>query len=135
MTRGCSQARRDPPKSTHMSPQTPDPQDLVEEATADYAMGDAGEALAKLGRAIELDNGCYDAYLAQAEVYFSLRQWDRALQSARRALAVNPEDILIHTTLSRIWMEKGDKAQAESHGAQARMLGWKAQLKEPPPEA
>jgi hypothetical protein len=33
--------------------------------------------------------------------------------------------------MSRIWMERGDKTKAEYHGAQARILGWGDQLKEP----
>ena len=55
--------------------------------------------------------------------------------AAEKAAALEPEDIHIHTSLSRIWMERGDKTRAESHGAKARMLGWKEQLKEPPPAA
>jgi len=34
--------------------------------------------------------------------------------------------------LSRIWVEKGDKEKAEHHGAQARMLGWKDEIQNPP---
>jgi hypothetical protein len=39
--------------------------------------------------------------------------------------------LFINTTLSRIWMEKGDKPMAEKFGAQAKILGWKDQLKNP----
>ena len=57
-------------------------------------------------------------------------QYDEALTAAEKALKLAPEDIHIHTSLSRIWMERGDK-KAEHHGAQARMLGWKEQLRSP----
>jgi hypothetical protein len=36
----------------------------------------------------------------------------------------------IHTSLSRIWMELGNKDEAEKHGARARVLGWREQLRE-----
>jgi hypothetical protein len=39
--------------------------------------------------------------------------------------------LFINTTLSRIWMERGDKARAEHFGAQAKILSWKDQLKNP----
>jgi hypothetical protein len=37
--------------------------------------------------------------------------------------------LFINTTLSRVWMERGDKAAAEHFGARAKVLGWKEQLK------
>ena len=52
-------------------------------------------------------------------------------EAADRAHALQPADLFINTTLSRIWMEKGDKATAEKYGAQAKILSWKDQLKNP----
>jgi tetratricopeptide (TPR) repeat protein len=91
-------------------------QALIEEATADFAASDNDPALAKLARATA-----------------SLRRLDEALAAAERAHALDPADLFINTTLSRIWMERGDKTRAEHFGAQARMQGWKEQLKAPPP--
>ena len=87
-------------------------QALIEEATADFAAGDNAPALAKLGRATAAAPGSF---------------------AAERAHALDPADLFINTTLSRIWMERGDKTRAEHFGAQARMQGWKEQLKAPPP--
>ena len=53
------------------------------------------------------------------------------LAAGEQALTLRPKDIHIHTSMSRIWMERGDKTKAEHHGAQARILGWGDQLKEP----
>ena len=53
------------------------------------------------------------------------------LETADRAHALRPDDLFINTTLSRIWMERGDKAQAEHFGAQAKIQSWKDQLKNP----
>ncbi len=104
---------------------------LIEEATFDYTMGDHEAALAKLTRATGVAPDSFEAWHALAEINFSLRRLDDALAAAEKAHAVRPDDLFINTTLSRIWMEKGDKATAEKFGAQAKILSWKDQLKNP----
>ncbi len=106
-------------------------QSLIEEATFDYTMGEHDAALAKLGRATAAAPDSFEAWHALAEINFSLRRFDDALAAATRAHAVRSDDLFINTTLSRIWMEKGDKAKAEHFGAQAKILSWKDQLKNP----
>ncbi|HWA86565.1 MAG TPA: tetratricopeptide repeat protein [Opitutus sp.] len=106
-------------------------QSLIEEATADYALGDAGIALEKLARATAAAPDSFEAWHALAEVNFSQRDFAAALAAAERAHALRPDDLFINTTLSRIWMERGDKARAEHFGAQAKIQGWKEQLRNP----
>jgi predicted Zn-dependent protease len=111
---------------------TPDEiQTLIEDATFDHAMGEAETALAKLARAADAAPDSFEAWHALAEVNFSLRRLEPALAAAERAHALRPGDLFINTTLSRIWMEKGDKAKAEHFGAQAKIGSWKEQLKQP----
>ena len=115
---------------------TADPlQTLIEEATLDYALGDAEAALAKLDQAIALAPDSFEAWHALAEINFSLRRLEAALAAAERAHALRPDDLFINTTLSRIWMERGDKAAAEKFGARAKVLGWKEQLRNPGDQA
>ena len=106
-------------------------QTLIEEATFDYTMGDHEAALAKLARATTAAPASFEAWHARAEITFSLRRFDDALAAAEKAHALQPDDLFINTTLSRIWMEKGDKAKAEHFGAQAKIQTWKDQLKNP----
>ena len=106
-------------------------QTLIEDATADYAMGETDSALAKLVRATTAAPESFEAWHALAEVNFSLRRLDDALAAAEHAHALRPSDLFINTTLSRIWMERGDKARAEHFGAQAKIQSWKDQLKNP----
>jgi predicted Zn-dependent protease len=106
-------------------------QTLIEDATADYALGEGESALAKLSRATSTAPESFEAWHALAEVNFSLRKLDAALAAAERAHALRPADLFINTTLSRIWMERGDKARAEHFGAQAKIQSWKDQLKNP----
>ena len=106
-------------------------QGLIDEATFDYTMGDNGNALAKLARATADAPASFAAWHALAEINFSLRRLDAALAAGERAHALRPDDLFVNTTLSRIWMERGDKARAEHFGAQAKIQGWKEQLKSP----
>ena len=106
-------------------------QTLIEDATADYAMGESEPALEKLRRATVAAPESFEAWHALAEVNFSLRKLDDALAAAERAHALRPADLFINTTLSRIWMERGDKPRAEHFGAQAKIQSWKDQLKNP----
>jgi predicted Zn-dependent protease len=110
-------------------------QSLIEDATADYALGDTDAALTKLARATAAAPGSFEAWHALAEVNFSLRRLDDALAAAERAHALRPSDLFINTTLSRVWMERGDKAKAEHFGAQAKIQSWKDQLKNPGQDA
>ncbi|MBI5766427.1 MAG: hypothetical protein HZA93_01430 [Verrucomicrobia bacterium] len=110
-------------------------QTLIEDATADYALGETEVALAKLARATAAAPDSFEAWHAQAEIHFSLRRLDAALAAAEHAHRLRPADLFINTTLSRIWMERGDKARAEHFGAQAKIASWKDQLKKPAPPA
>jgi predicted Zn-dependent protease len=110
-------------------------QSLIEDATADYALGDADTALAKLARATAAAPTSFEAWHALAEVNFSQRRLDDALAAAERAHELRPSDLFINTTLSRIWMERGDKARAEHFGAQAKIQSWKDELRNPAPDA
>jgi cytochrome c-type biogenesis protein CcmH/NrfG len=119
-------------KSTPPKPVTADEvQSLIEEATFDYTMGEHDAALAKLAQATAAAPEAFEAWHALAEINFSLRRFDDALAAGDRAHALRPGDLFINTTLSRIWMEKGDKSRAEHFGAQAKILSWKDQLKNP----
>lgn len=108
-------------------------QTLIEDATADYALGETDAALTKLAQATDAAPTSFEAWHALAEVNFSLRQLDAALTAAEHAHALNSADLFINTTLSRIWMERGDKSKAEHFGAQAKIGSWKEQLKNPAP--
>ena len=108
-------------------------QSAIEDATYDHAMGETETALAKLARVTAAAPESFEAWHAAAEMNFELRRLDAALAAAERAHALSPEDLFINTTLSRVWMEKGDKAKAEHFGAQAKIQSWKDQLKEPKP--
>jgi tetratricopeptide (TPR) repeat protein len=106
-------------------------QALTNDAAFDFAVGDEAGALTKLNEAVALAPDFFEAWLAKAEVHFAQRQFDDALQAGEKALNLKPKDIHIHTSLSRIWMERGDKTKAEHHGAQARFWAGVIRLNSP----
>jgi len=106
-------------------------QTLIEEGTLDFTLGETDAAVEKLTRATEAKLTSFEAWHALAEINFSLRHLDAALAAGEKAHALRPGDLFINTTLSRIWMERGDKTRAEHYGAQAKILSWKDQLANP----
>ncbi|MDQ8195016.1 tetratricopeptide repeat protein [Coraliomargarita sp. SDUM461004] len=107
-------------------------QDQIDDATLDFTLGDGVGAISKLTALSEAHADCFGVWHALTEIYFAEGDYDAALQAGERAHALCPDDIHINTSLSRIWVERGDKDRAEHFGAQARMLGWKDELKSPP---
>ncbi len=105
-------------------------QALIEDATFDFTMGEEAAAVAKLEQAIQDRSDSFEAWHALAEVHFGARRFDEALKAAEQAHQLRPDDLFINTSLSRIWMENGNKEMAEKFGAQARILGWKKELKD-----
>ena len=107
-------------------------EDLVDEGTLDFTLGDHQSAVEKLQKALEIDPDHFNAWLALAEVYLSEKQLQDALAAAEKGYALKPDELHINTTLSRIWVELGDKEKAEHFAAQVKMISWKEELKNDP---
>ncbi len=102
---------------------------MTADAVLDFTQERGDTALEKLQAAINIDPLCFNAWLARAEIFYGMRDLENALNAAERAQEIDPNDVHVHTTLSRIWIEKGDKKKAEKYSLRARMLGWKEQIK------
>jgi len=110
-------------------------QDQVDDATLDFTLGDSESAIRKLRNLLSEHPDAFPAWHALTEVYFSEGDYDAALQAGEAALKLRSDDVHINTSMSRIWVERGDKDKAEHYGAQARMLGWKDELKSLPEQS
>jgi tetratricopeptide (TPR) repeat protein len=95
-----------------------------------FGEGKPAEAIAEYTRALELDPQFSDALHGLAQAYHAQQDFDRTIETARRILALDPEDILAWTTISRAYQRKGMVPEAEEAGNKARILGWKQQLRE-----
>jgi len=95
-----------------------------------YAEGRHDDAIEQYKKAIELDPAFTDAMHGLARAYQDLNRLDDAIEVAKRLSALDPNDILAHTSLSILYQKKGMVPEAEAEGNQARILGWKQQLKQ-----
>jgi len=95
-----------------------------------FGEGKLPEAIAEYTRALELDPKFSDALHGLAQAYHAQLDFDRTIETARRILELDPDDILAWTTISRAYQRKGMVPEAEEAGNKARILGWKQQLKE-----
>ena len=106
------------------------PIDLVEEAILDFSLGEEEIAEDKLMKAVKSDSDCLDAWRALAEVRLARQDLSGAHAACEKALVIAPEDLTSKVSLSRILVAKGDKEGAEKATAEARILGWKEELKD-----
>jgi Flp pilus assembly protein TadD len=100
----------------------------VQLAILDFTMGDYPSALQRLNQVIADDPSCFEAHLARTEVLYADTRYEEALASAHMAERLQPHDIHLNTSLSRIWMQLGNKETAEHYGTQAKLLSWKSEL-------
>jgi tetratricopeptide (TPR) repeat protein len=59
--------------------------------------------------------------------------WEDALDAAKKVVELNPDEQLGFTNVSRIYQRAGNLPEAEAWAAKARVLDWKAKLKEGQP--
>jgi tetratricopeptide (TPR) repeat protein len=107
-----------------------DKYDLYDQAVDLVAAGKMDEAIARYQEAIALDAGFADGWQGLALALTQLERHAEAIEAAKRLCELTPDDVLAHTTLSRIYQAAGMVPEAEAAGAQARVLDWKRQLKE-----
>lgn len=105
-----------------------DPQRLIDEAIFAHTMGDSNHAEQLLLGLLNNHPDNANAWHSLAEIRFAAGNYAAAREAGLRAVELREADVHLHTTLSRIFMELGDKETAEQHGARARVLGWKAEL-------
>lgn len=104
--------------------------DLFDQAVDLVAEAKPAEAVAKYEEAIGLDADFADAWQGLALALNELGEHARAIEAGKRLCELTPDDVLAHTTLSRIYQAAGMIAEAEAEGGKARILDWKRQLKE-----
>lgn len=85
-------------------------------------------------QAVEADSEYLDAYHGIARACFEGREahpelLDAAIEAATRITELDPDDVTAYSTLSQVYVWKGDKDTAELWGGKARVAGWKQQLK------
>ena len=95
-----------------------------------FGEGNLDEAIAEYQKALELDANFTDALHGLAQAYYAKQDFDNCIATAQRIVALDPEDILGFTSISRAYQRKGMILEAEEAANKARILGWKKQLQE-----
>lgn len=103
-----------------------------------YGQKDYTAAAAEYRKALELAPDNTEVLHALAAAHMHGGELEEAIKVASRIVELDPEDHLVHTTLSMIYVRMEDIDAAEAEQAKARMKAWKQELKEnpdtPPPD-
>lgn len=116
------------PGSTRVAPM-PSKEDLFDKAVDCVADGDLPGAVAAYQEALAIDPDYADALEGLSMALADLGRFDEAIAAAERVAALQPDEILSYTNVSRIYQRAGDVPKAEEWAAKGRMLDWKQQLK------
>ena len=108
----------------------PDKYELYDQAVDLVADGKLDDAVERYRESIALDADFADGWQGLALVLNDLGRHAEAIEAGKRLCELEPDDVLAHTTLSRLYQAAGMVPEAEAEGAKARVLDWKRQLKE-----
>ncbi|MCP4869169.1 MAG: hypothetical protein GY898_10680 [Proteobacteria bacterium] len=111
-----------------------DVDELYMEGLDRFADEDYAGAVEWFKKAAATDPTYLDAYHGIARACFEGREedpslLDSAIEAALKIVELDPDDVTAYSTLSQIYVWKGDKDTAEHWGGKARVAGWKQQLR------
>jgi tetratricopeptide (TPR) repeat protein len=104
--------------------------DLFDRAVDLVAEEKVEDAVKTYEEAIALDPDFADAWQGLALALNDLGRHEGAIEAGKKLCELTPDDVLAHTTLSRLYQAAGMIPEAEAEGGKARLLDWKRQLKE-----
>jgi tetratricopeptide (TPR) repeat protein len=93
------------------------------------AEGRDEQAVEEYRQALAADSTFADALHGLSRALQNLNRLDQAIEVANQISALDPDDVLAHTSLSILYQKKGMVPEAEAEANKARILGWKQQLK------
>jgi len=95
-----------------------------------FAEGKHDEAVAAYEKCLALDPSHSEALHGLARAYQDANRLDESIEISKRLIELDPDDVLAHTSLSIAYQKKGMIPEAEAAANQARILGWKTQLRD-----
>jgi Flp pilus assembly protein TadD len=120
----------DSPKNVDRSAESRDQAEAHYYAALDHvADGRDEQAIDEYRQSVAADPSFTDALHGLSRALQNLNRFDEAIEVARQISAVDPDDVLAHTSLSILYQKKGMVPEAEAEANKARILGWKQQLK------
>ena len=107
---------------TQISSQTPQADQLLETARGAFISGRVEDALAALGKLLQLSPQNYDAHLLMGRLYERKGDFDRAANALKAAVFWNPKLAPAHVLLGRIAVLKNDCAAAQGSADKALQI-------------
>ena len=93
------------------------------------AEGRDEQAIDEYNKSLAADPTFTDALHGLSRALQNLNRLDEAIEVSKQISALDPDDVLAHTSLSILYQKKGMIPEAEAEANKARILGWKQQLK------
>jgi len=93
------------------------------------AEGHDEQAIVEYRKSLAADPTFTDALHGLSRALQNLNRLDEAIEVSQRISALDPDDVLAHTSLSILYQKKGMIPEAEAEANKARILSWKQQLK------
>jgi tetratricopeptide (TPR) repeat protein len=107
-----------------------DKYEFYDQAVDLVADGKLDDAVERYRESIAIDADFADGWQGLALALNDLGRHAEAIEAGKRLCELQPDDVLAHTTWSRLYQAAGMVPEAEAEGAKARVLDWKRQLKE-----
>jgi tetratricopeptide (TPR) repeat protein len=105
-------------------------EELYDEAIGRMADGDFRGAIDGFRASLAADAGFRDAAHGLIHALKNAEELDEAVEVAQKLIASNADDVLAYTSLSILYQHQGKIVEAEAAATQAKLLGWKQQLRE-----
>lgn len=103
-------------------PETPEVQDLFDEANGHLALGELEQAVAGYRCCVELAPGFFDGWHALGMALLKTGQVKEAIGCGLQAVTLRPNDLLAWTGLSQMYVRDGNIPEAETAKGNARIL-------------
>ncbi len=97
--------------------------DLYDGASGDVAVGDLDAAVEKYRRCVEIDPEFFDGWHALGMALFKSGNSKEAIGATLMATQLEPNDQLVWTALSQMYLAEGKIAEAEEAKGNATILG------------
>lgn len=103
---------------------------LYDKAVDHLAEGDSQAAIEGFRASLAADVEFRDAAHGLINALKDAGEYDDAISVAQELADADPDDVLVHTSLSILYQHQGRIAEAETEAMRAKLLGWKQQLRE-----
>lgn len=96
--------------------------DTFDDANALFAIGDHRAAIERYRRCVEIDPDFFDGWHALGMALLKTGEIKEAIGCGLKATSLRPNDLLAWTSLSQMYVQDGQIAEAEAAKGNARIL-------------